>query len=180
MEIEMAKHDQVAVVVCHPTAVSPMTLITSMKRPDGQTSQSYPYRCSESEGLYVEDASRIIDPVPCRRTFGQVHSVGRGNGPDSFDSMRLLLGTCAAQTGTPQEEYTRLNAFVTDCSGEGRRYRLRRSAWMMHGDRPSQTLLTSIGFRVTVMTSINTFRADEGQVEAVRRSVNYKEPYICY
>jgi dTDP-glucose 4,6-dehydratase len=74
--------------------------------------------------LYVEDNCHAIDAVLRRGTPGEVYNVGGGNELSNIDLVHLLLHCLAQQTGTPEEDYTKLITFVPDRPGHDRRYAL--------------------------------------------------------
>jgi dTDP-glucose 4,6-dehydratase len=74
--------------------------------------------------LYVEDNCRAIDAVLRKGTPGQVYNVGGSNELSNIDLIHLLLHALSQQTGTPEEDYTRLITFVPDRPGHDRRYAL--------------------------------------------------------
>jgi len=77
--------------------------------------------------LFVEDNCRAIDLVLRKGAPGQVYNVGGGNELSNIDLVHLLLHALAAQTGKPEEDYTRLITFVPDRPGHDRRYALEMS-----------------------------------------------------
>jgi dTDP-glucose 4,6-dehydratase len=74
--------------------------------------------------LYVEDNCRAVDGVLRKGTPGQVYNVGCGNELSNIDLIHLLLHALAQQTGTSEEDYTKLITFVPDRLGHDRRYAL--------------------------------------------------------
>ena len=74
--------------------------------------------------LYVEDNCRAIDAVLRKGAPGTIYNVGGGNELSNIDLIHLLLHALAAQTGKPEENYTKLITFVPDRLGHDRRYAL--------------------------------------------------------
>ena len=74
--------------------------------------------------LYVEDNCLAIDAVLREGAPGQVYNVCGNNEMSNIDLIHLLLHALAQQTGTPEEDYTRLITFVPDRPGHDRRYAL--------------------------------------------------------
>ena len=74
--------------------------------------------------LYVEDNCRAINAVLRKGAPGTTYNVGGGNELSNIDLIHLLLHALAAQTGKPEENYTKLITFVPDRPGHDRRYAL--------------------------------------------------------
>jgi dTDP-glucose 4,6-dehydratase len=74
--------------------------------------------------LHVEDNCHAIDAVLRRGTPGQVYNVGGDNELSNIDLIHLLLHALAQQTGTDEEDFTRLITFVPDRPGHDKRYSL--------------------------------------------------------
>jgi len=74
--------------------------------------------------LYVEDNCHAIDLVLRKGTPGDIYNICGGNELSNIDLIHLLLHALAAQTGVPEETYTKLITFVPDRPGHDRRYAL--------------------------------------------------------
>jgi len=104
--------------------------------------------------LYVEDNCRAIDAVLRKGAPGTIYNVGGGNELSNIDLIHLLLHALAAQTGKPEENYTKLITFVPDRLGHDRRYALDSTA-LSHatGWQSSQTM--DDGIRRTLSATVS-------------------------
>jgi dTDP-glucose 4,6-dehydratase len=105
----------------YPEKLIPLTIKKALA---GEPIPVYGDGLNVRDWLYVEDNCRAIDAVLRRGTPGQVFNVGGNNELSNIDLIHLLLHALAAQTGKPEEDYTRLITFVPDRPGHDRRYAL--------------------------------------------------------
>jgi dTDP-glucose 4,6-dehydratase len=135
----------------YPEKLIPLTIKKALA---GESIPIYGDGRNVRDWLYVEDNCRAIDAVLRRGTAGQVYNVGGGNELSNIDLVHLLLHALAQQTGTPEEDYTKLVTFVPDRPGHDRRYALdsravsRTLSW-----QPSQTLADGIAGTVLAVLS---------------------------
>jgi dTDP-glucose 4,6-dehydratase len=135
----------------YPEKLIPLTIKKALA---GESIPIYGDGRNVRDWLYVEDNCRAIDAVLRRGTPGQVYNVGGGNELGNIDLVHLLLHALAQQTGTPEEDYTKLITFVPDRPGHDRRYALdtravsRTLSW-----QPRQTLADGIARTVLAVLS---------------------------
>jgi len=105
----------------YPEKLIPLTIKKALA---GEPIPVYGDGLNVRDWLYVEDNCRAIDLVLHQGTPGQVFNVGGNNELSNIDLIHLLLHALSQQTGTPEEDYTRLITFVPDRPGHDRRYAL--------------------------------------------------------
>jgi len=105
----------------YPEKLIPLTIKKALA---GEPIPVYGDGLNVRDWLYVEDNCRAIDLVLHKGIPGHVYNVGGGNELSNIDLIHLLLHALAAQTGKPEEDYTRLITFVPDRLGHDRRYAL--------------------------------------------------------
>jgi len=126
----------------YPEKLIPLTIKKALA---GQPIPVYGDGLNVRDWLYVEDNCRAIDAVLRKGIPGQVYNVGGNNELSNIDLIHLLLHALAQQTGTLEENYTKLITFVPDRPGHDRRYALdshaigRAFSW-----QPSQILADGI------------------------------------
>jgi dTDP-glucose 4,6-dehydratase len=105
----------------YPEKLIPLTIKKALA---GEPIPVYGDGLNVRDWLYVGDNCCAIDAVLRRGAPGQAYNVGGGNELSNVDLVHLLLHALAEQTGTPEENYTRLITFVSDRPGHDRRYAL--------------------------------------------------------
>jgi dTDP-glucose 4,6-dehydratase len=105
----------------YPEKLIPLTIKKALA---GEPIPVYGDGLNVRDWLYVEDNCRAIDAVLRKGAPGTIYNVGGGNELSNIDLIHLLLHALAAQTGKPEEDYTRLITFVPDRLGHDRRYAL--------------------------------------------------------
>jgi len=105
----------------YPEKLIPLTIAKALA---GEPIPVYGDGRNVRDWLYVEDNCYAIDAVLRRGTPGHAYNVGGGNELSNIDLIHLLLHALAAQTGEPEEDYTKLITFVPDRPGHDRRYAL--------------------------------------------------------
>ena len=103
----------------YPEKLIPLTIKKALA---GESIPVYGDGRNVRDWLYVGDNCRAIDAVLRRGTPGQVYNIGGNNELSNIDLIHLLLHALAQHTGKPEEEYTRLIAFVPDRPGHDRKY----------------------------------------------------------
>jgi dTDP-glucose 4,6-dehydratase len=105
----------------YPEKLIPLTITKALA---GEPIPVYGDGRNVRDWLYVEDNCRAIDAVLRKGTPGDIYNVGGGNELSNIELIHLLLHALAAQTGTPEADYTKLITFVPDRPGHDRRYAL--------------------------------------------------------
>jgi len=105
----------------YPEKLIPLTIKKALA---GEPIPVYGDGLNVRDWLYVEDNCRAIDAVLRKGAPGDIYNVGGGNELSNIDLIHLLLHALAAQTGNPEETYTKLITFVPDRLGHDRRYAL--------------------------------------------------------
>jgi len=105
----------------YPEKLIPLTIKKALA---GEPIPVYGDGLNVRDWLYVEDNCRAIDLVLRKGIPGTIYNVGGGNELSNIDLIHLLLHFLAAQTGEPEDDYTRLITFVPDRPGHDRRYAL--------------------------------------------------------
>ena len=103
----------------YPEKLIPLTIKKALA---GEPIPVYGDGLNVRDWLYVEDNCRAIDLVLHQGIPGQVFNIGGNNELSNIDLIHLLLHALAAQTGKPEEDYTKLITFVPDRLGHDRRY----------------------------------------------------------
>jgi dTDP-glucose 4,6-dehydratase len=111
----------------YPEKLIPLTITKALA---GEAIPVYGDGRNVRDWLYVEDNCRAIDAVLRKGTPGDIYNVGGGSEMSNINLIHLLLHALAAQTGTPEEEYTKLITFVPDRPGHDRRYALETSPFV--------------------------------------------------
>jgi len=135
----------------YPEKLIPLTIKKALA---GEPIPVYGDGLNVRDWLYVEDNCHAIDLVLHQGIPGQVFNVGGNNEMSNIDLIHLLLHALAAQTGKPEEDYTKLITFVPDRAGHDRRYALDSTA-LSHatGWQPSQTMVD--GIRRTLSATVS-------------------------
>jgi dTDP-glucose 4,6-dehydratase len=103
----------------YPEKLIPLTIKKALA---GEPIPVYGDGLNVRDWLYVEDNCRAIDLVLRKGAPGTIYNVGGNNELSNIDLVHLLLHALAAQTGKPEEDYTKLITFVPDRPGHDRRY----------------------------------------------------------
>jgi dTDP-glucose 4,6-dehydratase len=109
----------------YPEKLIPLTIKKALA---GESIPVYGDGLNVRDWLYVEDNCRAIDLVLRKGVLGTTYNVGGNNELSNLDLIHLLLHALAAQTGEPEEDYTKLITFVPDRPGHDRRYALDSTA----------------------------------------------------
>jgi dTDP-glucose 4,6-dehydratase len=103
----------------YPEKLIPLTITKALA---GEPIPVYGDGRNVRDWLYVEDNCHAIDLVLRKGTPGSIYNVGGNNELSNIDLIHLLLHALAQQSGTREEDYTKLITFVPDRPGHDRRY----------------------------------------------------------
>jgi dTDP-glucose 4,6-dehydratase len=135
----------------YPEKLIPLTITKALA---GEPIPVYGDGRNVRDWLYVEDNCRAIDAVLRKGAPGDIYNIGGGNEISNIDLVHLLLHVLADQTGTPEDDYTKLITFVPDRPGHDRRYALdNRAIGRAFGWNTAQA--PTDGLRRTVLAALS-------------------------